>query len=84
MNIPTKRQFERLKLSYPEALLLFNVDNDYHCVYDDVDVVANHLYLPNGTDIITIQDDFIYDFVDCMVRLGHKVAICNKLKGQRK
>ena len=83
------KQYNTIKNRYPDALLLFRVNDYYEVFYDDAKTVSEILDLP-----LTTKDDgvhlcgFFYSQFDLhlgkLVRAGHRVALCDPLSAPSK
>ena len=81
---PLQKQYNSIKVKYPDALLLFRVNDYYECFNEDAVIISQILDIPlTETKYSKKLAGFTYDMIDLflpkLVRAGHKVAICDPL-----
>ena len=85
---PLQKQYNSIKSKYPNALLLFLVNDYYECLNEDAAIISQILDIP-----LTVTKDsqklagFTYEMIDLflpkLVRAGHRVAICDQLSNPK-
>ena len=81
---PLQKQYNSIKAKYPDALLLFRVNDCYECFNEDAVIISQILDIPlTETRHSKKLAGFTYDMIDLflpkLVRAGHRVAICDPL-----
>ena len=77
---PLQNQYNSIKAKYPDALLLFRVNDYYECFNDDALIISRILDIPlTETKDSKKLAGFTYEMIDLflpkLVRAGHRVAI---------
>ena len=81
---PLQKQYNSIKAKYPNALLLFRVNDYYECFNKDAVVISQILDIPlTETKDSKKLAGFTYELIDLflpkLVKAGHRVAICDQL-----
>jgi DNA mismatch repair protein MutS len=85
-------QYKSIKSKYPNAILLFRVDNDYKIFSQDAEIVSKVLGLILKQDSQEVPFDKATSFshysldanLQKLVRAGYKIAICEQLETPKK
>lgn len=85
MDETIKKQFDELKAEKPDVLLLFRVGDFYETYEDDAvtasDVLGITLTKHGGMRMCGFPHHALDTYLPKLVRAGHRVAICDQLKG---
>jgi DNA mismatch repair protein MutS len=87
------RQYQRLKASHPEAVLLFRLGDFYEMFFEDAEIGARELDLtltsrPTGrgerVPMCGVPHHAVESYLSRLVEKGHKVAVCDQVEDPRK
>ena len=81
---PLQKQYNSIKAKYPDAILLFRVNDYYECFNEDAVVISQILNLPltetkDSKKLAGFTFKMIDLFLPKLVRAGYRVAICDQL-----
>jgi len=90
---PMMKQYQRLKASHPEALLLFRLGDFYEMFFEDAQIGASELELtltsrPTGggerVPMCGVPYHAVEGYLSRLVEKGYKVAVCDQVEDPRK
>lgn len=78
------RQYQEMKARYPGAILLFQLGDFYETFFEDAELVSRELELTltsrDGVPMAGVPVRRAEFYVQKLLRLGHKVALCPQLE----
>src|SRR4051812_25726763 len=88
-DTPLMRQYLEIKSRFPDALLFFRMGDFYELFFDDAQVASKALDIaltsrnkndPNPIAMCGVPHHAGASYINRLVALGHKVAICEQLE----
>ena len=74
-----QNNYNKIKVKYPDAILLFRVGSNYVALRDDANIVAKVCGIQKTNTIVKFCFNQIDDYLPKLVRSGHRTAICEKI-----
>jgi DNA mismatch repair protein MutS len=85
------QQYKAIKENYPNAVLLFRVDDNFESFNEDALTISKHL----GLELTTAKNGWVHsqvsfphyqldDHLRKLVKAGYRVAVCEELEDLRK
>lgn len=87
---PMLEQYEKIKGEYKDSILLFRLGGFYEIFYKDAYIVhkmlglkvtARNVGLKESIPMCGIPVSYVDKYVDRIVEIGYKVAVCNQVEG---
>lgn len=74
-----QNNYNKIKVKYPDAILLFRVGSNYIALRDDANIVAEVCGIQKTNTIVKFSYNKLDEYLPKLVRAGHRTAICEEL-----
>jgi len=82
--IELQNNYNKIKVKYPDAILLFRVGNNFIALRDDANIVAKVCGIQETNTIVKFSYNKLDDYLPKLVRSGHRTAVCEELQLPKK
>jgi hypothetical protein len=79
-HMSPENEYHKLKLQYPDCILMFHTPGSYLFLHDDVATAGEIIGITCGSEVLRIPESWLDDVLPALCRAGHRVAVCEDVE----